>query len=470
MLKLFNDLVKRKESFKVKDNTVKFYSCGPTIYDYAHIGNFRTFSYEDLLVRFLRFKGYKVIHVRNLTDVEDKIIKRVNEIKKPLKELTDYFANAFFDDCNILGFTNSDFYPRPTELIDDIVIFIQKLMEKGYAYRADDDSVYFSIKKFENYGKLSGIKLQDLKKNGSNRTQKDEYDKESVQDFVLWKAYTKKDGKVFWETELGKGRPGWHIECSVMANKYLGDTLDIHSGGEDLAFPHHENEIAQSEALSNSEFARFWMHSRYLLVDSKKMSKSLGNFYTLRDLTSKGYNPLAVKLLFYLSHYRSPLNFMIENLEIAQKTLLDINSTIEKLTNYYSLVEENEEYKNELNEKSSDFLKKFAKVLDDDLNTSGALAVFFEFEKYVNTQISNSLISNSDINSLLNYFKKYNSIFSLFNFPEKVSKEIMQKAIKRFEERKNKNFEEADVLREEIKKNGYKVDDFPKGFTLTKIN
>jgi len=466
MLKLYNDLTKKKEYFKALEKVVKVYSCGPTIYDYAHIGNLRTFSYEDLLARFLRYKGYQLVHVRNLTDVDDKIIRNVREQNKTLKEYTDFYAKAFFEDIVKLHFIDCKFYPRATEFIDQIVDFILDLVKKGYAYQGEDSSYYFSINKFKKYGKLSGFELKDLKQDASGRTKTDEYGKDSAKDFALWKAYVPEDGTVFWETKLGKGRPGWHIECSVMANTLLGKTIDIHSGGEDLIFPHHENEIAQSESHNDIEFARFWIHSKHLMVDGKKMSKSLGNFYTLRDIEAKGFNPIALKLLYLLSHYKSQLNFTFESLTNCQTNLQDFNLTIAKLTNYNARLE-SDTY-DEVVKTSENYLKDFIKALEDDLNTPIALAVLFEFSKYVNGLIGNGKIKTETARKLSGYFKKYDSLLGLFNFPEKADDKVVESAWKRFDFRKEKKFAESDQQRDEITKSGWKIDDIQNGFILIK--
>ena len=463
LIKIYNDLTRKKESFKVKDKTVKFYSCGPTIYDYAHIGIFRTFSYEDLLVRLLKFKNYKVIHVRNLTDIDDKIIKAVRDSSKSLKEYTDFYANEFFSDLKKLRHLDSDFYPRATEYVDEIVRFIGELASKGYAYKGDDNSIYFNIKKFKDYGKLSRIEFKELKDGASNRVKSDDY-KDDARDFALWKSYTPTDGKVFWETRFGKGRPGWHIECSVMANTLLGETIDIHSGGEDLVFPHHENEIAQSEAHNEKPFAKYWMHAKHLLVENKKMSKSVGNFYTLRDLEKIKYNPLSIKLNYFMAHYSSQQNFTLDALKVAQKNLIDINLIIEKLTNYFT--KDFEEF--DVKKDSEKYLKDCVKALEDDLNSPNALAILFEFKSYVNGLMAKGL-SKENNRHLLSYFKKFDQLFGLFDFPDPVPKEIIKLGWERYEFRKAKDFNSSDKLRDELKKKGYQTDDLKDGFTIVKV-
>jgi len=466
MLKLYNDLTDKKENFKVQDQVVKMYSCGPTVYDYAHIGNLRTFSMDDLLVRYLKYKGYKVIHVRNLTDIEDKIIKALNNNPdKTLKEYTDYYINAFFDDCKKMKITNSSYYPRATEYVDKIVDFIYDLIRKGFAYKSDDGSVYFSISKFKDYGKLAKLDKRDLKKNASGVIQ-DEYSKEELNDFVLWKAYTPKDGKVFWESKLGKGRPGWHIECSVMSTSLLGNTLDIHSGGEDLLFPHHENEIAQSEAHSGEQFARFWVHCKHLLVNNQKMSKSLGNFYTLRDLEKQGYNPLALKFLYLSSSYMNQLNFTFESLNAMQKNLNDINLLIAKLTNYFSENKFDENQEKELEKKVEELTKNIRAALDDNLNSPLALTHVYEFVSYANSLLSQGLIDKKIASEIVDVFEDLDSIFGLFTVPEKINEDLESKLWERYNARKIKDFATSDRLRKEFDTLGIVVGDIPNGFTV----
>jgi len=331
-LRFYDTLSKKLKVFtSLTPGKVRMYTCGPTVYNYAHIGNFRTYIFEDLLRRYLKFKGFEVTQVMNLTDVEDKVIKAVMETGMPLAELSQKYIDAFFEDLDTLGIEHAEVYPKATEHIDEIVKLIQKLMDKGFAYRSDDGSIYYSIGKFPEYGKLSGKKPEDLIPGA--RVSHDEYDKEQWADFALWKAWDTDDGDIYWETELGKGRPGWHIECSAMSMKYLGETFDIHTGGEDNIFPHHENEIAQSEAATEKIFVKYWLHSRHLMIDGKKMSKSFGNFYTLRDILNKGYTPMSIRYLLISTHYRQQLNLTFKGLDAAK-------TSIERLSEFRSMLSE----------------------------------------------------------------------------------------------------------------------------------
>jgi cysteinyl-tRNA synthetase len=322
-LKLYNTETREKEEITPTDGqTIRMYTCGPTVYNFAHIGNFRTYVFEDLLRRAIKFFGFSIQQVMNLTDIDDKTIKGAIENKVSLDAFTKPFKEAFFQDLKTLGIESVEHYPQATDFIPEMITIIQALLEKGVAYRGHDGSIYFAIAKFPSYGRLSHLHLDELQAGASNRVNMDEYDKENVSDFVLWKAYDPtRDGEIFWESPFGKGRPGWHIECSAMAMKLLGESLDIHVGGVDNMFPHHENEIAQSEAYSSRHFVKHWLHSEHLLVDHKKMSKSLGNFYTLRDLLNQGYTGQQVRYMLLHTHYRTPLNFTFEGLDAALQTL-----------------------------------------------------------------------------------------------------------------------------------------------------
>ncbi|MEM7825323.1 MAG: cysteine--tRNA ligase, partial [Candidatus Aenigmatarchaeota archaeon] len=329
-LKLYNTLTRKKEVFKpIRKNEVRMYTCGPTVYDFAHIGNFRTYVWQDILKRWLLYKGFRVIHVMNITDIDDKTIKGSRSQGISLKEFTEKYTEAFFKDSESLNLLPANFYPRATQHIKEIVELIKILIRKGYAYKSEDGSIYYNISKFKSYGKLSKLKIKELK--AGARVKLDSYTKEEAYDFALWKAWDPEDGDVFFETDIGKGRPGWHIECSAMSMKYLGETFDIHTGGVDLIFPHHENEIAQSEAATGKKFVKYWLHAEHLIVEGRKMSKSLGNFYTLRDLIGKGYNPISIRYLLLSTHYKQQLNFTFESLESAKNTVESLFNFLLKL-------------------------------------------------------------------------------------------------------------------------------------------
>lgn len=499
MLKLFNTLGRKLEAFKPIGDTVRIYSCGPTVYDYAHIGNFRAFLFADLLRRYLKFSGYKVKHVMNITDVDDKIIKNSQKTGMKAKDLAGKYEKAFFDDIKALGIEKVEYYPRATEHINEIVEIIKKLLDNGVAYKAEDGSIYYDISKFKKYGKFSGMDISGLKK--GHRIKHDEYAKDSVRDFALWKSWDKDDGDVFWNTEIGKGRPGWHIECSAMAIKYLGQPFDIHTGGVDLIFPHHQNEIAQSEALSYAhgkkffKFANYWLHNEHLLVEGKKMSKSLGNFFTLRDLLKKGAQPKAIRLALLSAHHRQQLNFTFEMLESwanALKRLDELYLNLsEKLPNKYKethKVPHREKTKEKYNGRSKissnysskssskgssnspalSFSKKFKQAMDDDLNTSNALAAAFDYAKE-----QNILLSEAESTDARHGIEALNGLYYVFGIALPEIEEAPQKVKALMEERekmrKEKKWTEGDKLRQKINELGYRLDDTPEGPKVRKL-
>ncbi|MCX6754096.1 MAG: cysteine--tRNA ligase [Candidatus Nomurabacteria bacterium] len=364
-----NSLSSEKEVFKpINEGEVGLYTCGPTVYNHLHIGNWRAYVFTDLLKRYLKYSGYDVLHVMNITDVEDKIILAVIEQHRSLKELTEFYTEEFFKDRDALNIIPANFYTKATDYINEMVSLIKKLLEKGYAYRTSDGSVYFDINKDKEYGKLSHFKLSDLKEDAKGRLKKDEYEKENAQDFALWKAWVEEDGSVFWETDLGKGRPGWHIECSAMSMNKLGESFDIHTGGVDNIFPHHENEIAQSECATGKMFAKYFMHNEHLLVDGKKMSKSLGNFYTLEDLINKGIDPIAFRLWLYTSNYSTRTNFTFEAVNGAQTAL-------ERLRKAYL------DLGNDIGTVNTGYKTRLIEYMDDNLNTARALSLVWEILK-----------------------------------------------------------------------------------------
>jgi len=467
MLKLYNTLTRKKEIFKpIKKNNVGMYTCGPTIYDYAHIGNFRAYLVADLLKRYLKYSGYKVKHIMNLTDVDDKTIKVSQEKKISLKEFTEKYKKAFFKDLEALDIEKADIYPCATENIKEMVSLVQTLLDKKYAYKGKDGSIYFDVSKFKNYSKLAKLKIKNLK--AGVRIKQDEYEKEDINDFALWKAYSKSDGDVFWNTKIGKGRPGWHLECSAMSSKYLGKQFDIHTGGIDLIFPHHTNEIAQSESAFGKKFVNYWIHNEWLLVNGKKMSKSLGNFYTLRDLLKEGYDTEAIRYVLLSTHYRQSLNFTFEGVESSKKAIERLNNFIKKIwilkttKEGVTINKQNPEIK-KLIKKTKD---KFVEKMDDDLNISKALSVIFDFIRNFNKKIDEIGIYKKDAEDIYNFMKEINSVFWIMDFEEKkenVSKEIKDLIDEREKARKDKNYKKADDIRDKLKKKGIILEDTKEG-------
>jgi cysteinyl-tRNA synthetase len=458
-IKFFNTLSRQKEEFQpIEAGKVRMYTCGPTVYDYAHIGNFRAFIFEDLLKRWLQHRGFQVTHVMNLTDVDDKTIKGSQQQSKQLREYTDFYAQAFFEDIKALNVEPATVYPRATDHIPEMVSLIKTLLQKGVAYRGEDGSVYFAISKFPAYGKLSHLRVQELKTGA--RVSQDEYAKEEAQDFALWKAWSCEDGDVFWETELGKGRPGWHIECSAMSMKYLGETFDIHCGGVDNMFPHHENEIAQSEAATGKPFVRYWMHNEHLLVEGKKMAKRLGNFYTLRDLLAKGLDPLAIRYLLLSTHYRQQFNFTFEALEAGKKA-------IERLANLQRRLGEanGKGGSEELARLLAAVQRCFGDAMDDDLNVSVALASLFDFVRDLNNLLDADTISKQEAEVVAAQITEFDKVLGVIPKPkeETLPKEAAELIKRREEARKAKDWKTADTARAQLKAMGIIVEDTAQG-------
>lgn len=456
----FNTLTRKKEKFTpLEKGKVKIYTCGPTVYDFAHIGNFRTFIFQDLLRRWLEYRGFKVTQVMNITDVDDKTIGGARKQGTSLRQYTDYYMKAFIEDIEALNLEKAEHYPRATEHIPEMVTLIKRLMEKGYAYKGEDGSIYYDISKFKEYGKLSKLKIKELKPGA--RVKVDEYEKEEAQDFALWKSWDEEDGDVFWGTEIGKGRPGWHIECSTMAMMYLGETIDIHSGGVDLVFPHHENEIAQSEAATGKEFARYWLHSEHLLVEGKRMAKSLGNFYTLRDLMNKGYEPKAIRFLLMATHYRQQLNFTFEGLDAAKNAVDRLKTFTRRL-----LEADGKGCGEELKRLMADLQRLFEEAMDDDLNISVALAALFDFVREVNRLMDVNVLSRKEaeeVYALVMRFDKVLGVIGEVKVEEKLPKEAEELIRKREEARKAKDWKTADKIREQLKAMGIVIEDTPQG-------
>ena len=451
VLKFFNSFGNKLEEFKsIKEDFVGLYTCGPTVYNFAHIGNLKCYTWEDLLKRYLIFKGYKVKQVMNYTDVDDKTIKGSISESLPLSEYTERYELAFREDIAKLNILPADIYCPATEHIKEMVDLIQKLLNNGSAYKGEDGCIYFSIKKFAKYGALAGIDPKQLKSGA--RIKQDEYDKEGVGDFALWKAWDENDGPVFWETSLGKGRPGWHIECSAMSMKYLGEHFDIHTGGIDNKFPHHENELAQSEAATGKKFVNYWLHTAHLMVDGQKMSKSLGNFYSLRDLLNKGLNAKAIRYTFINNNYRQQLNFTFESVKDSEKTINGLQNFIERLR---SVKEVNSaDGVNLLAEKA---LKDFESAMDNDLNVPNAMMFVFDFAKKVNKMIDENELSVNGAKAALDFLMKINSVIGVLDFSEKffeLNDEQKDLVEQRVDAKKNKDWKKADELRDKLKEMG----------------
>ena len=401
--RIYNTLSGRVEEFKpLDDNRVGMYTCGPTVYDYPHIGNYRTFAFQDILRRWLKYRGYTLRHVMNLTDVDDNTIRNAKAASLGLREYTEKYVQAFELDRQILSLEDPEIVVRATDSIDDMVKLIQTLIEKGYAY-ASEGSVYFRVAAFKNYGQLTKIDLSGIRDGA--RIDSDKYDKNDARDFALWKAA--KEGEPFWETPLGPGRPGWHIECSVMSMKYLGETFDIHSGGVDLIFPHHENEIAQSEAATGKPFVRYWLHAEHLIVNGEKMSKSLGNFYTLRDLLTRGYKPSAIRYLLVSVPYRRHLNFTFDGLHQAEQSIARLRNFRLRVAKVAFPPGEN----TALQDRARAACQKFEDSMDDDLNTAEALGAVFAMVRDGNTAMDRGEFREGDRAAFLNTLDRWDRIF-----------------------------------------------------------
>jgi len=454
-LRFYNTLTRKIEEFApLEGNTVRMYTCGPTVYDYVHIGNLRTFTFQDILRRWLRYRGYRLQHVMNITDVDDKIIRNALAQGVTISEYTRKYEKAFLEDTARLRLERPEKLVRATEHIPDMVEAIEKLKEKGFAY-SNEGSTYYRIASFPGYGKLSRVDVRGQR--AGARVDVDEYDKESVRDFVLWKA--RKDGEPFWESPLGPGRPGWHIECSVMAMKYLGETIDIHAGGIDLAFPHHENEIAQAEALTGKPFARFWLHAEHLMVEGQKMAKSLGNFYTLRNLLDQGHQPETVRYLLASVPYRKKLNFTFDGLRAAA-------TAIERLRNYELRLKTGrfgEGTDPAIAARTARAGTDFEEALDDDLNTAGALAALFEYVRDTNTAMDAGRFLAGNVTAALDLLDRFDSVFDVMK-PTVAEASLSDAEVEaliaeRAEARKARNWARADQIRAQLLQKGIVLED-----------
>jgi len=459
-LKLYNtESQKKEEVTSTEGNTIRLYTCGPTVYHYAHIGNFRTYVFEDILRKTLKHFGFKVIQVMNLTDVEDKTIKGAIENNLSLDEYTKPFKQAFFEDLDALGIERAEHYPEATAYVNEMIKIIQKLMDEGIAYVGKDKSIYFSISKFPKYGRLSHLKLDELKKGASGRLD-DEYEKDDASDFVLWKHYDpKRDGSVVWESPFGKGRPGWHIECSAMALSLLGNTIDIHCGGVDNIFPHHENEIAQSECFTHKPFVRFWCHAKHLVVDNKKMSKSLGNYYTLKDLLEKGYTGREIRFLLLQTHYRSKLNFTLIGLQAARQALRRISDFTDRLKE----INNAGPFNKAIGVLIQRYEEVFFQALADDLNTPSALAALFDFIREINGLCDKDEVNQKDIEVIEGLLQKMDAVLGIIFSKKsaKIPQEILDEVEERNKARKDKQWQKADEIRDSLYQKGYIIEDKP---------
>ncbi len=460
-LKFFNTLSRKKENFlPIKSDRVGLYTCGPTVYDFAHIGNFRTFLFEDLLKRYLIHKGYRVKHIMNITDVDDKTIKKSRTENISLKDLTNKYSNTFFSDSNWLRILPADNYPRATESIDKMIDLISSLLKKGFAYAENDGSVYFRINSYPQYGQL--VNLDFNNQAISKRIMNDEYNKENPKDFALWKAWQDSDGEIAWDSPWGRGRPGWHIECSAMSNIHLGDYFDIHCGGVDNIFPHHENEIAQSKCATGKQFVNYWLHSEHLVIEGKKMSKSEGALFNISDLKKLNFSPECLRYLLLSGHYRKKILFSIRKKHEGDRIISRINEFKLRLESLITFSENLLEYPKEYNE--------FMGNLDNDLDTPSALSIFFKWMRDQNILLDNGEKGNQFISTCLNFV---NAVDDIFGFLPKLSDEVPN-SIKDIAERReiarqNKDWNLADKMRNDMVNKGWAIEDLSDGYKLKEI-
>ena len=452
--RFYNTINRKKVEFEpITPGTVKLYTCGPTVYDTAHIGNFRTFIFEDLLKRFLVFKGYEVYHVMNITDVDDKTIKRAITEEITINELTLKYTEEFMNDIKSLKILPADKYPRATDHIEEMIKMIQTLEENGYAYETEDHSVYFRLDAYDSYGQLTQIDLNQQRAN--ERIINDEYSKDNPQDFALWKARDDDDGKIYWESPWGRGRPGWHIECSAMSIKYLGNHFDIHCGGVDNIFPHHENEIAQSVSATQEPFVNYWMHSEYLQIQGDKMSKTLGNYYKISDLISEGFTAEEIRFTLLSAHYRSKLDFSLKQKQEARMTIQRITDFQQRLL----------ELKDSSETESSipDEFEEFVAALDDDLDTPKAFAIFFGWIRSMNKLLDRGEFKFSQINGGLDFIEKFDDLFAIIPDAESIPQNIYDLIKKREKARLKQDWKTADKIRNQLYQEGWLVADSPSG-------
>jgi cysteinyl-tRNA synthetase len=468
-LRLFNTYSRALEEFRPLDpagREVKMYTCGPTVYSHAHIGNFRAYLFEDLLQRHLESRGFEVRRVMNITDVDDKTIRGSREANVPLAEFTAQFKKAFFDDVDSLRIKRADSFPEATDPreIAKMIEMIGTLMERGLAYKAEDKSIYFRINKFPDYGKLAHFDLEELRSTG--RVKSDEYDKEHIGDFALWKAWDEADGPVKWSSPWGDGRPGWHIECSAMATQLLGDQLDIHCGGVDNIFPHHEAEIAQTEGCTGKKFVRYWLHCAHLMVEGQKMAKSLGNFYTLRDVLAKGYSGREARYALMRVHYRAPLNFTWAGMEEAREALRRIDDWKRRLEEIVQRPTSNLQAPEK--HQAPNRQPGFHDALDDDLNISGALGVLFETIRETNRRMDAGEMGAEEAKSWLEWWKGVDGVLQISGEEAKLPAEIAELAEARVQARLAKDWRKSDELRDELAARGWEARDTKDGQKTTR--
>jgi cysteinyl-tRNA synthetase len=461
-LRFFNTYSRQLEDFAPRDpvsHKIDIYTCGPTVYSRAHIGNFRAYIFEDLLQRHLELRGFQVHRVMNITDVDDKTIRGAREAKVPLRKFTEQFKQAFFEDSDTLRIKRADDYPAATEqgYIDKMIAMISALISRGLAYQAEDKSVYYRIKNFPNYGKLAHFDLTQLQSTG--RVKHDEYDKEHIGDFALWKAWDEEDGDVGWESPWGRGRPGWHIECSAMATALLGDEIDIHCGGVDNIFPHHEAEIAQTEGVTGKKFVRYWLHCEHLLVDGQKMSKSLGNFYTLPDVLGRGYSGREIRYALMRVHYRKPLNFTWEGMEEARESLGRIDDWLRRLRDATKIDKGNT---------NIEIGDEFEKALDDNLNISEALGFLFETIRETNRAMDQNKLGAGSASAWLKWWDRINTVLAIESGEAALPPEIAALAEARTQARLAKDWRKSDELRDELIARGWEARDTKDGQTITR--
>ncbi len=460
-LRLYNTLSRQVEEFvPLTPGRAGLYTCGPTVYNHAHIGNFRAYLFEDLLRRWLNYRGFRVTQVMNLTDVDDKTIRAAREQGVPLREYTRPFIEAFFDDLQSLNIERAEHYPAATDHIPEMIALIERLFERGVAYRAEDGSVYFRIASFPAYGKLARLDLSGLR--AGARVAQDEYEKETAADFALWKAWDELDGDVVWDAPWGRGRPGWHIECSAMSMKYLGESFDLHTGGVDNIFPHHEDEIAQSEAATGKPFVKYWLHCAHLVVDGRKMSKSLGNFFTLRDLLARGYSGREVRYELISTHYRQPLNFTLASLDAARAALARLDEFTFRLRRHAAGAAAAD-----LPALAREAATRWEAALDDDLNISGALGALFDLVHATNRQVDSGELGSGEAAAVLAMLEDWDRVLGFLRPPEEgPDAETLQLAEQRQAARARKDWAESDRLRAALLARGWEAQDTPQGQTL----